>query len=401
MKLLLLFLLLLYTIQDLAEDLAECMMEGGSYAECYSSIYGGGSGPGSSTTTSFIFKGKCPDDKTKTNACYFPRTVGTGDSQKTEYLIFKKCGKGEECDIYNSNGKYICKDKEGLKKRKNGKSCNYDEDCLSGTCSSNKCSVKKEGEICYSRESGIDEYCEAGLICHGYSDTSNDEKCVKPVLTTGTKPDRTTECGKGLTEDLDNKCQKYGTIADGEKTTYGGLNKLCKSGLAHRKNGETYDICDRIQTDPKCDKVDGVLKITTAGKWEKGDDIPVTAAGGGCLEAEDYNGNKVYYYQYSKLQSKLYEEFLEDYEDLDIEDLNTKDKYAYEDDFEDMLKWKTKKKYLLYENAPALQAAKLIDSDGKVESDKKCEYEFIMKNVLSSSNTKVGFLVLALFALLL
>ena len=374
MKLLLFFLLLVYTIQD--------------------------------DPTPFIFKAKCPDDKTKTNACYFPRTVGTGDNSKTEYLIFKKCGKGEKCDIYNSDGEYICKDKEGLKKRKNDKSCNYDEDCLSGTCSSNKCSVKKEGEICESSESDIDEYCEAGLICHSYSNEAgnNDKKCVKPVLTTGTKPDHTTECGKGLTGDLDGKCQKYGTIEDGAKTTRPGLNKLCKSGLAHSKTEGTqhYYICDRIQTDPKCDKVDSVLKITTAGKWEKGDDIPVTTGEAvGCLEAEDYNGNMVYYYQYSKLQSKLYEEFLEDYDDLDLEDLNTKEKYAYSGSFEYRLKWKTKKKYLLYENAPALQAAKLIDSDGKVESDKKCEYEFIMKNVLSSSNTKVGLLLLALFALLL
>jgi len=322
-----------------------------------------------------LFRAKCPDDKSKAKYCAFDHQAGTEESPKTEFLIFKKCGKNEKCE----NGK--CEEENDLKLRKNGKSCNYDEDCLRGSCISNKCSAKTEGQVCGSRTLGEEEACEYGLICHEYSDDSDDYKCVKPVLTAGTKPEHT-ECGFLLAQDADEKCQKYGTIEDGKKT---GDSLLCKSGIAHLTT-DGY-ICDRIDTEPVCDE----NGIKTAGKWAKGGDIPITE--GGCYHAVDYNGKDIYYYQDTKLKSKLYEEYLEDYEDIDIEKYNTKDNYK--------IKWKTYKKYLLYEYAPQLQAAGLIDSDGKVVKDKKCEYEFLMKNYLSSDNTKVGFLLLALFALLL
>lgn len=389
--------------------------------------------------SSYIFKAKCPDEKTKTNACFFKNTVGEGANTKTEYLIFKKCGNGEKCDY---EGKGICIDGEGLKKRKNGKSCNYNQDCLSGYCNSNKCGGLKKGDVCKSNEVRPEKPCDSGLVCKDDSSpgTKNEIRCIEPILTAGTKPEHT-QCGDGLLVDPEGKCQKFGTIEDGEKTSNA---LLCKSGISHPKGGDAnYDICDRIDTEPKCGEDEsGAKKVITAGKWAKGGDIPVGS--GGCKDDEDYNGKTIYYYQYSKVKSKLYEEFLEDYEDLDLEELNTKDKYAvYSSDYDDdpysgygpsgddplggddgddggrrlrrlsgdeevstaglsaKVKWKTKKKYLLYDNAEELQAAGLIDSDGKVVSDKKCEYEFIMKNVLSSNNTKVGFLVLALFALLL
>ena len=345
---------------------------------------------------------KCPDDKTKTNACAFTHDAGTSGSPITEFLIFKKCGKGEKCDYENSDEDYICIDKEGLKLRKIGKSCNYDEDCKSGYCNSNKCSGVGKGQVCSSYDSSIPESfsrpCDTGLVCADNSSpgTKNEYRCIEPILTAGTIPEHT-RCGNLLEQDADRKCQKYGSIEDGGKTgNLGDNHLLCKSGISHPKtddNGETYNICDRIETDPKCgEDENGNPKVTSAGKWAKGGDIPV-GLDNDCLSETDYTGKNIYYYQYSKLQSKLYEEYLEDYEDIDIEKYNTKDNYK--------IKWKTEKKRLLYKYAPELQAAGLIDSDGKVVKDKKCEYEFIMKNVLSSSNTKVGFLVLALFALLL
>ena len=389
---LLLFLLLVYSIRGDPPSESDCHTLGMvTTTECNAYCMAMNGGSGSSGDDDYIFKAKCHDDKTKTNACAFKNQLVSGTTIKEEFLIFKKCGKGEKCDY---EGRGICRDDDRIKTRKNGKSCNYDDDCLCGKCSGNKCTVKKEGEICYSSSTRERYYCEAGLICHDYSDTSNDEKCVKPVLTAGTKPDRSTECGEGLELDAEGKCQKYGTIADGEKTqSITGINKLCKSGLSHQKADGSDYICDRIEEEPVCDAT-GVI---TKGKWAKGDEIGL---GETCKHATDYNGNIVYYYEYTKLQSKLFEDFLEDYNDLDLEDLNTKDKY-FNMDFKKMLKWKTYKKYLLFKNAPALEKAGLIDSDGEVKSDKKCEYEFIMKNVLSSSNTKVGLLLLVLFALLL
>ena len=64
------------------------------------------------------------------------------------------------------------------------------------------------------------------------------------------------------------------------------------------------------------------------------------------------------------------------------------------------MKSKYKEKYILYEYATHLKAAGIIDSDGNVIKDKKCEYEFIMKNYLHSNFIKLNTIILALFVLL-
>ena len=102
----------------------------------------------------------------------------------------------------------------------------------------------------------------------------------------------------------------------------------------------------------------------------------ITCSAGGI----NSSGKKVYYPPYSKLQSTLYSDFLEDYEDLDLEEINTKDKYFSSGIF---------KKWL----------AGIINDEGEAADDVDCEYNFIIKH-LSNSYMRVGILVFAFIAFL-
>ena len=315
--------------------------------------------------TDFIFKAKCEDNKAKTGSCFY--SIYDTKKESYEYAIFDKCGKGKKCIEEGICVKYP-------EKIKNGKSCNYDKDCSSRSCINKKCVAAKEGEKC----NGVG--CEAGLTC--YDDYKNDvRKCAKPAGE-GTKPENT-NCLEGLLIDNDGKCAKYGILDDGIELK-SGFTQLCKSGLAHY-NKNKY-ICDSIDTEPICEK-GSVLK--TKGKWKDGTEID---NGGDCLSKTDYNGVEKIYYRYSKLQSKLYGEFLEAYKDLDLDKINSKEGSFW-------LSGKVKEKYLLYENAPALEAAGIINSEGEVVDDKKCEYEFMIKH-LHSSFIKLKTIIIAMIVLL-
>ena len=343
-------------------------------------------------TIDLIFQGKCEDDKAKTGACmYYLDNYDSNDHSK--FALFKKCGSGEYCSFEDE----MCVDTVDENKRKTGKSCNYDKDCLSGSCVSNKCTRNKEGEKCKGNS------CELGLDCD-YDYTNDNYKCVK--LAKENEKAEKTSCIYGLGKDKDNKCVKYGTIADKEEIrrtayppSYGydydydeDYSLLCKSGYSHQKIDSTSTdyiiICDSIETEPEC-KDDGIVKKD--GKWSDG-----TAIINGCRTKKDYKGAKINYSKYSKLKSKLYDDFLKDYNDLDLNKLNSDEKYG---SWENGMKSKTREKWFLYNYANELYAAGIIDSEGKVIKDKKCEYEFIKKR-LNSNYIKFSAIILAMIALL-
>jgi hypothetical protein len=313
----------------------------------------------------FIFQIKCEDNKAKTGQCYY--SIYDNNKDSNEYAIFDKCGKGKYCSDYGICIKYP-------EKIKNGKSCNYNEDCSSGSCINKKCGGAKEGEKCDNVN------CEAGLTC--YNDYSKGvSKCVQPAKE-GTKPENT-NCIEGLLIDNDGKCAKYGILDDGTELKTGNP-ELCKSGFAHQDKNYKY-ICDSIDTEPVCEK-ENVLK--TKGKWKEGTEIGDNFY---CLKQTDYNGVEKVYYRYSKLQSTLFGEFLDAYKELDFDKINSEGSNWFSG--------KVKEKYYLYEKAPALEAAGIINSQGKMVDDKKCEYEFMLKH-LHSSFIKLKAIMLAMIALL-
>ena len=91
---------------------------------------------------------------------------------------------------------------------------------------------------------------------------------------------------------------------------------------------------------------------------------------------------------------------MEDFNELDLEELNTKDKYAYFDYLSvgHRLKWKLLRKHLIYEYSDQLRAAGFIDDDGEVQEDKECEFEFVIK-YLSGESLIIGVFVWLLLLL--
>lgn len=331
-----------------------------------------------------IFKAKCEVDKAKTGACMYTLNDYENDRIK-EYAIFDKCGKGKQCMIDDGYGK--CS--EPLEFRKSDKSCNYNEDCVSNSCVNKKCTLAGEGEVCETTHGKIG--CKPGFICTLNRDSPSEKmKCHKLAKEgeDGTKYG----CLDGLALDKEGKCKKYGTLEDGEKVPDNGSRYLCKSGYCNTKYDETgsyYCLCVSLTTEPTCNKG----KVTSKGEWSDKVEIPVNTYSN-CQAARDHSGTVKYYYSYSKLQSKLYQDFLEDYKDLDLEKINSDG-----NDFISGLKWKTLEKWLLYKKAPELYAAGLIDSEGKKNKDKQCEYDFIIK-YLNSSIIKLNTLIIAMIVLL-
>lgn len=315
-----------------------------------------------------MFRGICEDNKAKSGACMYK--ISDYDSKgHTKYSIFDKCGKKEKC----STNDYMCKknDEEYLKYRKVGESCNYDQDCISDTCKGNKCTAAKENENCDELK------CEPELYCSDYFST---EKCVK-YAKEGEDGEKT-QCLEGLLQDKDKKCVKYGTIAKSKEIECSYDKLMCETGFKHiKKDDSSKCICDTIDTEPTCDE-NGVSK---EGKWTDGAPIQ-----GKCFHIEDYKGTKHHYSEYSKVSSILYEEYLKDYNKLDLEKVN-----------KDGMNWETQEKWYLYEYAVHLKEAGLIDDNGKVVKDKKCEYEFIMKNYLHSYFIKLNTFIIAMIVLLL
>ncbi len=336
----------------------------------------------SEVSDEFLFKAKCESEKPKTGACFYE----IEDSKGKEYALFNNCGKGKIC---GSDG--VCVNK--IEQRKNGKSCNYDNDCLSNLCISNKCSLAKEGDKC---DNGIK--CEVGLTCYSYN--SNGDyltKCTQSAKE-GSKKDKT-NCMEGLLPDKDSICKKYGSLPD--KTVIPlGSELLCESGLAHYSSSPNYEyICDSLETEPECED----NKVKKAGKWNDGTEIPVYNPNNYnsyynshyyevCRRKTDYTGKDKDYYIYSKLQSKLYKEFINEYNKLDLDKFNSEEGSSFN-------KGKIGEKYLLYQNAPALQAAGIIDSQGNVVDDKKCIFDYIVKED-NSIFIKLKPIIIAIISLL-
>ena len=318
----------------------------------------------------FLFKAKCEKEKAKTGACFYEIEDSKGNE---EYALFDNCGKGKKC---NNDG--VCEDKIEL--RKNGKSCNYDDDCLSNSCISNKCSLAKEGDKC--NKIG----CEVGLTCYySYSNGDYIGKCTQPAKE-GSKVDKT-NCMKGLLPDKDSICKKYGSLPDKTVIPYGS-DLLCESGLAHDNSNNEY-ICDSLETEPECED----KKVKKAGKWSDGTEILVSTFNNyDCKRETDYTGKDKDYYKNSKLQSKLYKDFINEYSKLDLDKFNSEEGSS-------IGKGKLGEKYLLYENAPALQAAGIIDSQGNVVDDKKCIFDYIVKED-NSIFIKLKPIIIAIISLL-
>lgn len=355
-----------------------------------------------SALVDFIFNAKCADKKAKwSGACYYHLYEKNSNREiiKNEHAIFDKCGKGKKCNLEEET----CEKDSNSGKREYDKSCNYNKDCLSNLCKNNKCSLLGEGDVCID---SLDNYiaCKAGFACVFVYDSNGitgKNKCVK-LIKEGVEPKDNEACMPGLEKDKDGKCKKYGSIDVGAEVV--GNDLLCKSGLSGSNKDGNKRVCITLESDPTCNN-DG--EITSEIKSNEEQIIyPKDSPSEHCVRITDSSGNDKYYFEgYTKLQHKLYEEFLKDYNELDLDKINLDDNYASPGSNTGIgaligkLEWKTRKKYYLYKYANILKAAGIIDSEGEVVKDKKCEYDFLLKN-LNSSFIKLNTIFIAMIALL-
>ena len=183
----------------------------------------------------------------------------------------------------------------------------------------------------------------------------------------------------------------YGTLDNGKETS--AMEFACKSGLAATRS-DGVKICDTLKTEPQC----SVDTDTTALDWT----LTSNAETGDCSCVTDMDGKDICYVErYSTHVQKIFDNYLEEYNDLDLEKINSEEKYVTGSNevLDGKIPWKMRKASIILENYVGLQKAGIIDEEGEPKDDKDCEFEFIIKH-LSFRRMKVNVLIMILLSLI-
>ena len=175
----------------------------------------------------------------------------------------------------------------------------------------------------------------------------------------------------------------------------------CESGQAATNKDDSQNYCDRLKSAPTCAAEDDIddnegsvnLEWTYTSNYKKEF----------CSCEKDVTGkDKCYVNGYSPYHEKIFNNFMEEYNELDIEKINTEEKYYWNDNtnLNKKLKWKALKRLIILENQAELYAGGYINEEGEAAEDKDCEFEFILKH-LSTKKFKVNYLVVIFFVLFL
>ncbi len=294
------------------------------------------------------------------------------DPEETKIYVYIKnsCDNDEKCVFYKDDPLGTC-----TKKPKNyimpGKICSIDFECTDGKCVNNICRLDcndcGENQYCYS-----DIFEENPSKCMNFSkineiyefDDEGYEHICSPELF-------------GFEGNL--TCQKLGSFDDGEYADYDF--KFCKSGLIDEYEG----VCISVINDPICDKEDSIevdVKGTESGKAEAS-----------CLLTID---NK-YFSSLTKSKTKYWKEnVLKRYNELNWKKIRKNKNFIYEG----ITDKKFNEYFTIYSNYESFITQNIINEDGEINKNKKCEYKFLWK-YLSSNRIKVNFTYILLFLLIL
>lgn len=314
---------------------------------------------------------KCSSEKPKSpGVCALKRKSENSKYYKTEWIIFSKCEKNKYCLQYDDS-LYSCQ--EGIKYRLKDEKCIYDEECIDGFCKSNYCTDRCDG------------HCEKGQKCEEDGDNYLCKDISLPGEECGYIPgskyentcsffsiilnDYMVEVGSNC---LNNKCVEIGSLKDGAYCGYqGGL--LCNSGI------EFEDTCISLEEEQEMYCNQKSISVRANGFDEVIE----------CDCVLNFLGNKVPELDFGK--TFLFQKLMEEYEKIN--------KKSYKNDDKHVLKFK---EYLiLYEYYDLFLVEGIITIKGKVEKEKKCEYDFIMKMLSSSYSPKLNLIIFILFFLLL
>ena len=359
---------------------------------------------------------KCPDTKLKMeDICAIGSTPADNNENEIYYLYIKdKCSKDKVCTYieqepfysvnkrrrkFDLNGNpedyyedyyYTCQKNIDLSYLKIDQKCSIDAECYTGYCKNGKCSTL---DVCLD-----DEQCKPEQYCALKVDGEKTSGKCENLKKKGDSCTQEDKCQRGLicdydysTSPLKGKCQKYFTKSVGDKVSD---PNLCKSGYAKFDNVNLAYICLEFDSAAEC-KDDGsgdyYCEITSKdkdGKQQK--DLEYCPQSNKDPKKHLCPKGKTYF----KVQKKA----IEQYDKIDLEKFNEKEIKSFEDYFGD-------KKYAEYasilENFAELYDQKIIDDEGEMNKDFKCEYNFLLKQ-LSSNSIKVCFVfIIGLLGLLL
>ena len=315
----------------------------------------------------------------------------TSISTLTNYLyIKKKCGKKELCKQMDDSILYQCFPK--LKKLKIGDKCSVNEECYTGFCSMSICQgIDYEGD-CTDYPNG----CKPGMYCT-HNDKVNKDICVEYATTNklcGYSADlgHEIQCYPGLICQIrDNGsgttvCKKWGTFDLNKEVTD---ERLCKSGMALIDTEVDSKLkCVAVEEDGECDESThkcNPLVVGIGANPDVSNELTLNCVGG---------ITNMYACPLSIAKTKLFENYIEEYNKKFDFEKNEKSQFYKEGYFNDV---KLTELYIKYKQYEYLKAYELIDFEGNDNGEYECEYNFIWTSYLSFNLIKLNIKKMFLF----
>ena len=187
---------------------------------------------------------KCASEL-KLDTCYLEEEKKVGDETTLTYYV-DACSKGKVCNKMEKESmtsqctkvKYLLLE---------GEKCESPYECLSKTCTSNKCEAVSDGGKCSGNQ------CKLGSYCSGDGDTA---VCKKYAAKDGACGGDNPKCRPGLTC-VENKCVALFSLENGSKTDD---KDACKSGHLYY-TGTEYQ-CGIVKSVGTCSDPTAIAEVT-------------------------------------------------------------------------------------------------------------------------------------------
>ena len=183
---------------------------------------------------------KCADEL-KIDTCYLETEVTNGDNTSVTYYL-KGCSKKKKCEsVETTNGEDLYQCVKVKEFRKDGDSCEVNEECQSGNCSSGKCAYIANGKSC-----SWSQLCQKNSRCKE-SEVEEEEGVCVTLKAKGDECTSNSHCGFGLlcnTAVTPHICTEMFSLENGKLSD---KNFLCASGSQY--NGKCATIKAVIHTD--------------------------------------------------------------------------------------------------------------------------------------------------------